>query len=222
MERRQPVCPPACCSVCCSYRVTKFLNNPRQDEKLPEDPDIYDSTLTPIPVYTIDTLLPYEEYTTLKETSLNIGPLTEDKGRRFRQLLEEFADLFASDINELGRTNLVTHRIYTEDVPSINSRPYSIPPSEQTFVKEEIQQMLDNKLIQPSNSPWTSPVVLVRKKNSKLCFCVDYRKLNAITKKDAYPLPRIDEMLNTLAGSNWFSTLDLASGYWQVTMHPRD
>ena len=113
------------------------------------------------------------------ETSLNIGPLTEEKGKRFRQLLEEFADLFASNINELGRTNLVTHRIYTEDVPPINSRPYSIPPSEQTFVKEEIQRMLDNKLIQPSNSPWTSPIVLVRKKNGKLRFCVDYRKLNA-------------------------------------------
>ena len=138
--------------ICCPYRVTKFLNNPRQDEKLPEDTDIQNSTLTPIPIYTIDTLIPYEEYTTVTETSLNIGPLTEEKGKRFRQLLEEFADLFASDINELGRTNLVTHRIYTEDVPPINSRPYSIPPSEQTFVKEEIQRMLDNKLIQLSNS----------------------------------------------------------------------
>jgi hypothetical protein len=82
--------------------------------------------------------------------------------------------------------------------------------------------MMKHKLIRPSNSPWTSPVVLVKKKNGKLRFCVDYRKLNNVTKKDAYPLPRIDEMLNTLAGSHWFSTLDLASGYWQVAMHPRD
>ena len=82
--------------------------------------------------------------------------------------------------------------------------------------------MLDSKLIRPSSSPWISPVVLVRKKNGKLWFCVDYRKLNSITKKDAYPLPCIDEMLNTLKESKWFSTLDLASRYWQVAMHPTD
>lgn len=82
--------------------------------------------------------------------------------------------------------------------------------------------MLDNGLIRLSESPWTSPVVLVKKKNGKPRFCIDYRKLNNITKKDAYPLPRIDEMLDTLAGSKWFSTLDLASGYWQVQMHQED
>lgn len=134
----------------------------------------------------------------------------------------EFADLFANEKNGLGRTDLVTHHIYTEDVPPIHSRPYSVPTNEQDFIKQEIQRMLVNKLIQTSESPWTSPVVLVKKKNGKLRFCVDYRKLNNITKKDAYPLPRIDEMLDTLSGSKWFSTLDLASGYWQVQMHPKD
>ena len=107
-------------------------------------------------------------------TSLNTGPLAADQGLKFRHLLEKFADIFATDINELGRTDLVSHRIFTEDVPPIRSRPYSIPPSEQTFIKEEIQRMMKHKLIRPSNSPWTSPVVLVKKKNGKLRFCVDY------------------------------------------------
>lgn len=172
--------------------------------------------------YAIDTLIPYEEYALEQTDTVNIGPLTKEQGRKFRTLLTEFADLFAKDITELGRTQIVQHKIYTEDVPPINSRPYNVPPDEQNFIKEEIERMLESGIIQPSESPWTSPVVLVRKKNGKLRFCVDYRKLNSITKKDAYPLPRIQEMLNTLAGSQWFSTLDLASGYWQVMMDPKD
>ena len=82
--------------------------------------------------------------------------------------------------------------------------------------------MLKRDIIQPSSSPWSSPIVLVRKKDGSLRFCVDYRKVNAVTKKDAYPLPRVDETLDTLSGSQWFSTLDLLSGYWQVEMSPTD
>jgi len=148
--------------------------------------------------------------------------LTPDQESEFKQLLKEFADLFAKDITQLGRTDLVMHKIYTEDVPPISSRPYSVPITEQAFINEEVQRMLDNKLIKDSTSPWASPVVLVMKKNGKKRFCVDYRKLNAITKKDSYPLPRIDELLDSLAGATYFSTLDLMSRYWQVMMHPAD
>ena len=138
----------------------------------------------------------------------------------FQKLLKEFANLFATDITELGRTNLVTHWIYTEDVHPIRSRPYSVPPNEQEFIQEEVQRMLEHKLIQPFDSSWSSPVVLVRRKNSKLWLCIDYRKVNAVTKKDAYPLLRIDEILNALTECSWFSTLDLVSGYWQVAIDP--
>jgi len=86
------------------------------------------------------------------------------------------------------------------------------------FIKEEIDRLLHNGLIKPSNSPWSLPVVVVEKKNGKLRLCVDYRKLNNVTKKDSYPLPRIDDMLETLSDSQWFSSLDLASGFWQVEL----
>jgi len=82
--------------------------------------------------------------------------------------------------------------------------------------------MLSKKIISPSKSPWASPVVLVQKKDGSIRFCIDYRKVNAVTRKDAYPLPRVDDTFDTLAGSSWFSTLDLKSGYWQVEVNPSD
>ena len=81
-----------------------------------------------------------------------------------------------------------------------------------------VDEMLDKGVIRPSQSPWASPVVLVAKKHGSLRFCVDYRKLNAVTKMDVFPLPRIDDALDMLAHTQYFTTLDLASGYWQVPM----
>ncbi|GFX28126.1 hypothetical protein TNCV_424531 [Trichonephila clavipes] len=82
--------------------------------------------------------------------------------------------------------------------------------------------MKNNDVIEPWSSSWASPIVLVRKKDGSTRFCVDYRRLNDVTKKDSYPLPKIDDTLDTFAGNTWFSTLDLKSGYWQVELHPDD
>ena len=91
---------------------------------------------------------------------------------------------------------------------------------------EEAKKLLDDMLIraviQPTSSLWASPVVLVPKKDGSFCFCIDYRKVNAVTRKDEYPLPRVDDTLDTLPGSKRFSTLDLLSGYWQVEVSPDD
>ena len=83
-----------------------------------------------------------------------------------------------------------------------------------------VAEMLKQEVIEPSTSPWASPLVLVRKKDGGLRFCVDYRKLNRVTRLDEFPLPRIDDTLDLLAGARYFTTLDLASGYWQVRMDP--
>ena len=85
-------------------------------------------------------------------------------------------------------------------------------------ISQMIDDMLEKGIIHPSSGPWASPIVLVPKKDGQLHFCVDYRKLNSVTKKDQYPLPRIEDILDTLGGMRYFSTLDLASGYWQIEM----
>jgi hypothetical protein len=82
--------------------------------------------------------------------------------------------------------------------------------------------MSDQGIIEPSRSPWGSPVVLIKKKDGSTMFCVDYRKLNSVTKKDSYPLPRVDTSLYSFFGSTWFSTLDVKCGYWQVEIEEAD
>ena len=84
-----------------------------------------------------------------------------------------------------------------------------------------LDNMLQKNLISPSKSPWAAPIVLVKKDGTSR-FCVDYRRINVMTRKDAYPLPRVDDILETLAGSLLFSVLDLASGYWQMEVKPED
>jgi hypothetical protein len=114
------------------------------------------------------------------------------------------------------------HSIDLIDSRPIRHQPRRVSPDRRKFIQEEIQRMLDAGFIRESNSEYASGVVVVEKKGGDLRFCVDYRDLNKKTKKDSYPLPRIDDILETLQGSQWFSSLDLASGYWQVEMKPED
>ncbi|GFU98241.1 hypothetical protein TNCV_672551 [Trichonephila clavipes] len=97
-----------------------------------------------------------------------------------------------------------------------------VSPTERRIIHEEVQKMLDEGIVQPSKSPWSSPVVLVRKKDGSWRFCVDYRKLNSVPKKDVYPLPRIDDTLDCLKGAKFFSSMDFRSGYWQIEIDEAD
>ena len=136
--------------------------------------------------------------------------------------LYEYRDVFSEGPHDMGRTNLVTHCIDTQDSRPIRQPPRRLPIAKQEIERAEVEKMLEKEVIEPSSSSWSSPVVLVTKKDGSTRFCVDYRRVNKVTRKDAYPLPRIDDTLDALSGSMFFSTLDLYSGYWQVEMDPAD
>jgi hypothetical protein len=138
------------------------------------------------------------------------------------ELLNKYPKIAAKDMTEIGRTNLYRHKIETGNAREIRQYPYRLSPLHSRFLKEEIERLLQQGLIVPSESPWTSPALVVGKANGQMRLVVDYRKLNQVTKPDAYPLPKIAEMLDALAHCEYFSTLDLTSGFWQVAMDPDD
>ena len=144
--------------------------------------------------------------------------LSADQTALLNKLVEEYSDVFALDATELGSTNLVAHSIDTGDHPPIRQPVRCVPFALNAKMEELVQKMMDQGVIQHSNSPWASPVVLVEKKDGSYRFCVDYRRLNSVTKMDVFPLPRVDDTLDMLAQTQFFSTLDLAAGYWQVRM----
>ena len=147
--------------------------------------------------------------------------LTQEQKQQFFLLLLANADVFA-ERDDPGRTSLVKHRVDTGNSPPIRQPVRRIPLHKREEARHLLQDMLAKGVIQPSSSPWASPIVLVPKKDGNVRFCVDYRKVNAVTRRDAYPLPRMDDTLDTLAGAKWFSTLDMVSGYWQVEVADED
>ena len=145
-----------------------------------------------------------------------------DTGRQsLCDLLHRYAHVFPAPGEPVtGRSKSVQHQIETNEGRPVRCGPRRLAPAGLRREQDCVKEMLTGGQIEPSDSPWASPVVLVTKKDGSTRFCVDYRRLNSLTVKDAYPLPRIDDSLRLLGNQQWFSTMDLASGYWQVAMSP--
>lgn len=144
--------------------------------------------------------------------------LSAEENEQLKTLIVEFSDVFALDDSELGCTQLVKHSIDTGDNAPIRQPPYRTPVVRREQLDKMVTTMQEQGVVEPSSSPWASPVVLVPKKDGSLRFCIDYRRLNAVTRKDVYPLPRVDDILVALAEARYFTSLDLASGYWQIAL----
>ena len=138
------------------------------------------------------------------------------------ELLNENKDLFAAKDSDLTFTNTVKFKIDTGDAPPIRLRPYRIPLKNQPIVNRAVDEMLEAGIIRRSHSQYSFPVVIVDKKDGSKRFCIDFRALNKVTKPISWPLPLIDDVLSLLKGANFFTSLDMKSGYWQVLVHEKD
>ena len=148
--------------------------------------------------------------------------LTDKERKKLQQFLVEYGDVFAAHDLDLGCFSATPHRIHLEDKTPIKQRMRRVSRVFEGEEEKNLRAMLEAGVIQLSTSPWASPPVLVRKEDGGVRWCLDFRRLNAVTKKDAFSLPLISDCIESLAGNWYTSTLDMASGYWQIEIHPDD
>ena len=140
----------------------------------------------------------------LEEFDINNKKLTNSEKEELKSLLIKYKHVFAQNPKQPGVTSSIKHQIITTSDLPVKQRNFRQSPKEKQIIEEHIEEMLKNEIIEHSQSPWSAPVILVKKKDGTLRFCVDYRTLNTVTKKDVYPLPRIDDLLDSLGGSLFF------------------
>ena len=139
--------------------------------------------------------------------------LSETQTANITSLLETFTSV----LNEKpGRISVTEHRIITDQAQPVRLPPYRIPHAYHDTVRQELREMKQAGIIERSSSDWAAPIVMVNKKDGSLRMCVDYRRLNAVSQTDAYPMPRIDDLIDRLGEAKFITTLDLSRGYWQV------
>ena len=135
-----------------------------------------------------------------------------------KHLLHDHQDTFASSSSDLGYCDILQHDIDTGDAQPIRQAPRKSPLAACDAEDEILNDMLETGVIKPSNSSWASPVCLVHKKDGTFCFCIDYHRVNAVSKKDVFLIPDIQDALDDLRGAKYFATFDLLSGYWQLSI----
>ncbi|CAL9706114.1 unnamed protein product [Knipowitschia caucasica] len=150
------------------------------------------------------------------------SPLPAQWKQRIIQRLNDIPEVFAHHELDFGRTDKIKHQIKLSDPSPFKQRARPIHPQDVDAVRQHLRELLQSEVIRESESPFASPIVVVRKKNGSVRLCIDYRKLNLQTIKDAYALPKLEDTFSALSGSKWFSVLDLKSGYYQIEMNEAD
>ena len=151
-----------------------------------------------------------------KNLKLESGDLTPTQKQDLKDNLYEYADIISTGDMDIGRTHLAEHVIDTGNARPIFQKPYRVEFKNREIIEKEVEKMLAMDLIEPCKSPWASPVVLIPNPDGSIRFCIDFRKINKVTVRDAFPLPRIDDIIPLLGKKNFFVGLDMACGYRQV------
>jgi len=151
------------------------------------------------------------------EAKIDANNMDAATAEKYRSLINRNADVFSKDDNDIGHSH-IQHDIRLVDYKPFKARAYRIPAMQTEIVEKHVKEMLAMGVIKTSASPYASPIVLVKKADDSIRFCVDYRKLNSVTVKDSYPMPLIEERIDSIFGSQIFSGLDLTSGYWQFAL----
>ena len=155
----------------------------------------------------------------LATQKIDVSNVPEENRAELRQLLQRYSHIFAENSYEIEKTSLIEHEIDTEGRGPIRQRSYRTPLKLQDELKRHLNEMIKHGIIQESRSPWAAPVLLVKKTNTtETRFVTDYRSLNKITKHDCFPLPNCNWICDQLGGKKIFSTIDLASGFFQIPM----
>lgn len=154
----------------------------------------------------------------LVDVSRKLSHLPEVQREEFLVLLSQYQDVFRGTP---GRITAACHDVDVGEAKPVKQAPYRVSPRLYTIIQEELTYMLDHKLIRPAQSKWCSPVTIVPKPGGSFRFCIDYRKVNSLTKADSYPLPRIEDCIDRVGNSNFISKFDLLKGYWQVSLTER-
>ena len=192
----------------CIGMASPLAETPRKNDELPTMPDAA--------CFGVTAQSPGRTQHVMDVLQLTPGSLSPEQFNSLKRLIADNADVFALNDAKLGHTDLVQHQVDTGDHPPIKQPVRRVPFVYRDKIGELVADMEKQGVVEPSTSPWASPVVLVPKKDGQCRFCIDYRRLNSVKRKDVYPLPRIDDILDTLGGMKSFSSLDLASGYWQI------
>ena len=148
--------------------------------------------------------------------------LSAEEKTKLMSLISSYQDLFAQNPKKPQKNKIIEHKIITDDSMPIYQKPRRVPTAWEPEINSQITDMLENDIIRPSESPWNSPIILVKKKDNTTRFVCDFRKLNDVTKKDTYPLPHIRDVIDKMAGAVYWTTLDAASAYWSMPLKEED